>query len=130
MWTISDFPAYDMLSSWMTSGKLACPYCMERTKAFRLKYGKKHTWFDCHRQLLPENHPFRSNKSAFLKIGLNIHHLLLYSKVIRYKTAYIRCLALLITMAQLMVTLSLRIGQNEAYFRNCHIEKTFSSTTT
>ena len=25
LWTISDFPAYTMLSNWSTSGKLACP---------------------------------------------------------------------------------------------------------
>ena len=25
LWTISDFPAYSMLSSWSTSGRLACP---------------------------------------------------------------------------------------------------------
>ncbi|XP_059310954.1 uncharacterized protein LOC132062391 [Lycium ferocissimum] len=31
MWTINDFPAYGMLSRWMTAGKLACPYCMENT---------------------------------------------------------------------------------------------------
>ncbi|CAM8965059.1 unnamed protein product [Rhodiola kirilowii] len=29
MWTISDFPAYGMLSGWSTQGKLGCPYCME-----------------------------------------------------------------------------------------------------
>ena len=27
MWTVSDFPAYAMLSGWSTAGKLACPYC-------------------------------------------------------------------------------------------------------
>ena len=27
LWTISDFPAYGMLSGWSTHGKLACPYC-------------------------------------------------------------------------------------------------------
>jgi hypothetical protein len=25
MWTINDFPAYEMLSGWGTHGKLACP---------------------------------------------------------------------------------------------------------
>ncbi|XP_021766228.1 uncharacterized protein LOC110730711 [Chenopodium quinoa] len=66
-WTISDFPAYGMLSGWSTVGKLACPYCMEHTKAFTLTNGKKQTWFDCHRPFLPEDHPFRRNKSAFRK---------------------------------------------------------------
>ena len=36
MWTINDFPAYEMLSGWSTHGKLACPYCMENNKAFTL----------------------------------------------------------------------------------------------
>jgi len=36
MWTISDFPAYDMLLGWSTHGNLSCPYCMEHSKAFRL----------------------------------------------------------------------------------------------
>ncbi|XP_038693762.1 uncharacterized protein LOC119991488 [Tripterygium wilfordii] len=39
MWTINDFPAYGMLSGWSTAGKLACPYCMNRSKAFTLKHG-------------------------------------------------------------------------------------------
>jgi hypothetical protein len=41
MWTINDFPAYGMLSGWTTQGKLACPYCMEDTKAFTLERGGK-----------------------------------------------------------------------------------------
>ncbi|WMV15129.1 hypothetical protein MTR67_008514 [Solanum verrucosum] len=67
MWTINDFPAYGMLSSWMTAGKLACPYCMENSKAFTLKHGRKNTWFDCHRQFLPMDHEFRKMKNAFRK---------------------------------------------------------------
>jgi hypothetical protein len=67
MWTINDFPAYGMLSGWGTHGKLACPICMEDTKAFTLKNGGKATWFDCHRRFLPLNHPFRRNKYAFVK---------------------------------------------------------------
>ncbi|XP_052734056.1 uncharacterized protein LOC128196612 [Vigna angularis] len=39
MWTINDFPAYGMLSGWSTHGKLACPHCMEHSKAFRLYNG-------------------------------------------------------------------------------------------
>jgi len=49
MWTINDFPAYDMLSGCMTSGRLACPICMERTKAFYLSHSHKISFFDCHR---------------------------------------------------------------------------------
>ncbi|XP_019240825.1 PREDICTED: uncharacterized protein LOC109220814 [Nicotiana attenuata] len=67
MWTINDFPAYGMLSGWSTVGKLACPTCMEDTKAFTLKHGGKNTWFDCHRRFLPIDHEFRRNTSAFMK---------------------------------------------------------------
>ncbi|KAK2444836.1 peroxidase P7 [Trifolium repens] len=67
MWTINDFPAYGMLSGWGTHCKLACPICMEDTKAFTLKNGGKATWFDCHHRFLPLNHPFRKNKYAFVK---------------------------------------------------------------
>ncbi|XP_050212799.1 uncharacterized protein LOC126664450 [Mercurialis annua] len=42
MWTINDFPAYSMLSGWSTSGKRACPHCMEETDAITLpKSGKQ-----------------------------------------------------------------------------------------
>jgi len=67
LWTVSDFPAYGMLYGRMTSGKLACPYCMEHTKSFRLANAKKQSWFDCHRQFLPMDHRFRRNKSVFYK---------------------------------------------------------------
>ncbi|KAH0724842.1 hypothetical protein KY284_000707 [Solanum tuberosum] len=67
MWTINDFPAYGMLFGWMIAGKLACPYCMENSKAFTLKHDRKNTWFDCHRQFLPMDHEFRKMKNAFRK---------------------------------------------------------------
>ncbi|XP_035838406.1 uncharacterized protein LOC110897575 [Helianthus annuus] len=65
LWTVSDFPAYAMLSGWSTHGNLACPYCMGDTKAFRLHAGGKPSWFDCHRRFLPPSHLFRSDKSGF-----------------------------------------------------------------
>ncbi|XP_043816628.1 uncharacterized protein LOC110624237 [Manihot esculenta] len=67
IWTISDFPAYSMLSGWSTAGRTACPYCMENTDAFTLRKGGKQTWFDSHRKFLPDNHPFRRNKTSFIK---------------------------------------------------------------
>ena len=67
MWTISDFPAYSMLSGWSTSGHRACPYCMEDSQAFSLKHGRKTTWFDCHRRFLNRNHRFRRDKKNFIK---------------------------------------------------------------
>ena len=66
MWTISDFPAYGMLSGWSTHGKLCCPYCMEHSKAFRLKHGGKTTFFDSHRRFLPMNHPYRYQADKFM----------------------------------------------------------------
>lgn len=67
MWTINDFPTYGMLSGWSTVKKLACPCCMEDTKAFTLKHRGKNTWFNCHRRFLPMNHEFGRNTSAFMK---------------------------------------------------------------
>ena len=66
MWTISDFSAYSMLSGWSTAGNLACPYCMDHFRAFRLQNGGKSTWFDCYRRFLPEDHPYRRNKRDFI----------------------------------------------------------------
>ncbi|CAH9124015.1 unnamed protein product [Cuscuta epithymum] len=67
MWTISDFPAYSMLSGWTTAGLKACPYCMENSQAFSLGSGGKTSWFDNHRQFLDKNHPYRKNKIKFKK---------------------------------------------------------------
>ena len=67
LWTIGDFLAYSMLSGWSTSGRLACPYCMDELDAFTLHNGRKQTWFDNHRKFLPLDHPFRRNKYAFRK---------------------------------------------------------------
>ncbi|XP_060182429.1 uncharacterized protein LOC132612107 [Lycium barbarum] len=67
MWTISDFPAYSMLSGWSTAGKLACPYCMEETQSFRLQHGRKTSWFDSHRMFLDQHHPSRRDRKNFLK---------------------------------------------------------------
>jgi len=43
MWTINDFPAYGMLSGWSTAGKFECSICMNKSKAFSLKNGRKVT---------------------------------------------------------------------------------------
>ena len=67
MWTVSDFPAYGMLSGWSTAGIYSCPYCMNRTKSFRLQHGRKPSWFDCYRCLLPRNHTFKTDKKNFYK---------------------------------------------------------------
>jgi len=45
MWTINDFRTYGMVSGWNTHGKLACPYCMENNKAFKLTNEGKASFF-------------------------------------------------------------------------------------
>ncbi|CAA7017316.1 unnamed protein product [Microthlaspi erraticum] len=67
IWTISDFPAYGMLSGWTTHGRMACPLCQDNTDAFQLKHGRKTSWFDCHRRWLPHDHPYRKSRTLFWK---------------------------------------------------------------
>ena len=66
MWTINDFPTYEMVSSWSTNGKLACPYCMENNKAFTLTNRGKASFLYCHRRFLAPNHMYRKNRKDFL----------------------------------------------------------------
>ncbi|KAK9145006.1 hypothetical protein Sjap_004909 [Stephania japonica] len=68
MWTINDFPAYIMLSGWITYGKRACPYCMDDTNEFQLRHGGKTFWYDCHRRFLPLSlTTLRRDRVNFLK---------------------------------------------------------------
>ena len=64
LWTISDFPAYAMLSGWSTKGKLACPHCNYKTCSRYLKYSRK-TCYMGHRRFLDKNHPWQRNKTSF-----------------------------------------------------------------
>ena len=59
MWTINDFPAYAYLSGWSTSGKLACPICLEDTRSKRIR-GKQ--CFMGHRCYLSRNSSWRKSK--------------------------------------------------------------------
>jgi len=65
IWTINDFPAYEMVSGWSTHGKLTCPYCMEN-KTFTLTNGGKASFFYCHHRFLPPNHRYRKKKMISL----------------------------------------------------------------
>ena len=67
MWTISNFPAYSMFYGWSTAEQFSCPYCMEDSDSFELNKRNKQSWFDNHRKFLELDHPFKRNKSAFLK---------------------------------------------------------------
>ena len=66
IWTVSNFPAYEMLSGWGTHGRLACPYCMAETKSFRLLNGGKPTWFGCHRCFLDKDNVLRKDANNFI----------------------------------------------------------------
>lgn len=64
LWTISDFPAYAMLSGWSTKGKLACPICHINTDSRCLKYCRKECYLG-HRRWLDMNHAWRKNSRNF-----------------------------------------------------------------
>jgi len=64
LWTVSDFPAYAMLSGWRTSGKLACPVCNYDTWSKYLPKSKKMCYMG-HRRFLDSNHKWRKNKKGF-----------------------------------------------------------------
>ncbi|XP_025703732.1 uncharacterized protein [Arachis hypogaea] len=64
LWTISDFPAYAMLSGWSTKEKLACPSCNYDTSSCYLKHSRKMCKMD-HRKFLAMDHPYRMNKRSF-----------------------------------------------------------------
>jgi len=88
MWTINDFPAYEMVSGWSTHGKLACPYCMENNKAFTLINRGKASFFDCHCHLLPPNHRYRKNKKDFFLAELKR---MLHPRVFSVKNCLMLC---------------------------------------
>ncbi|XP_042439837.1 uncharacterized protein LOC122025138 [Zingiber officinale] len=64
LWTISDFPAYAMLSGWSTKGEFACPCCANATKSTWLKHGRKFS-YAYHRRFLPIGHRLRRDKVSF-----------------------------------------------------------------
>lgn len=64
LWTISDFPAYGMLSGWSVHGEKACPCCNSETDSKWLAKSHKYCFMGS-RRFLDTNHPFRLNKNAF-----------------------------------------------------------------
>ncbi|CAN6704146.1 unnamed protein product [Malus baccata var. baccata] len=64
LWTISDFPAYGMLSGWSTHGYKACPHCMHDKESIYLPASRKICYMG-HRQFLEDNHRFRRQTTAF-----------------------------------------------------------------
>ncbi|XP_070675864.1 uncharacterized protein [Malus domestica] len=64
LWTISDFPAYGMLSGWSTHGYKACPHCMHDKESIYLPASRKICYMG-HRRFLEDNHRFRRQTIAF-----------------------------------------------------------------
>ncbi|KAL0386297.1 UNVERIFIED_CONTAM: hypothetical protein Sradi_3024000 [Sesamum radiatum] len=71
MWIVYDLPTYVMASGWRTVGVMGCPVYMEDTRAFYLQNDRKACYFDCHRQLLPLDHPIRIGDLEANGIGLH-----------------------------------------------------------
>jgi hypothetical protein len=64
MWTINDFPAYEMVSSWSTHAKLTSSYYIKNNKAFTLTNDGK-MFFYCHQRFLLTDHKYRKNINDF-----------------------------------------------------------------
>lgn len=64
LWTVSDLPAYGMLSGWSTSGKMACPVCNYNTCSRHLKHSQKMCYMG-HRRFLDSKHRWRKDKKSF-----------------------------------------------------------------
>jgi hypothetical protein len=67
LWSIHDFLAYGIFAGWSVHGTLTCPICGAETRCFRLEFGGKICYFDCHRCWLPSDHIFRSQKDLLGK---------------------------------------------------------------
>ncbi|XP_021775400.1 uncharacterized protein LOC110739246 [Chenopodium quinoa] len=64
MTTVSDFPAYAMLSGWSTKGYLACLECHYELDSEWLPYSSKNV-YRANRIYLPPFHPWRRDKRNF-----------------------------------------------------------------
>ncbi|XP_068339217.1 uncharacterized protein [Pyrus communis] len=64
LWTISDFPAYGMLSRWSTHGYKACPHYMHDKESIYLPESRKICYMG-HRRFLEDNHRFRRQTITF-----------------------------------------------------------------
>ncbi|CAN6562237.1 unnamed protein product [Malus baccata var. baccata] len=62
MWTINDFPAYAMVSGWMTKGYLACPIWKENVTS---SWHARKVCYLGHRRWLPWDNEWRQNDKAF-----------------------------------------------------------------
>jgi hypothetical protein len=67
LWSVHDYLAYGIFAGWSVHGTLSCPICNADTRCFRLEFGGKICYFDCHRCWLPSDHIFRGEKDSFRK---------------------------------------------------------------
>jgi hypothetical protein len=67
LWSVHDFKVHNTFSGWSCNRLLTCPICMKETSCFRLKFGGKINYFDCHRCFLPLDHEFRLDSDTFKK---------------------------------------------------------------
>ena len=67
MQIISDFPAYDMLSRWMTSRELVCQYCMRTPSHLGKNMGRNIRGFITINDFFPKIIFLSSKNSHFLK---------------------------------------------------------------
>ena len=124
MWTISDFSAYGMLSGWSTSGRLACPYCMNQSKAFRLKNGRKFSWFDPIVNFCLWTIHLEEIRMHFIKIKLKSLNLHTFCLGMNYGNKFVffqKSLKSILVYVMNMV--SLIIGRNKASFGSCLMGK-------
>lgn len=105
LWAISDFPAYLMLLSWSTNGKLAWPYCMGNNKKVYPKNSRKTCLFDCHCWFLSTNNQYQWQKDNF-------------SRRVEEDIA-IECL---------MVTCPFNVMCNHLFFKTCRCKSTTRNT--
>jgi transposase-like protein len=68
LWLVHDFVTYDIFSGWGVHGNLRCPICGKETYCFRLQFGRKKSYFDCHRHFLQRNHPLGSRGTLLRRI--------------------------------------------------------------
>uniref|UniRef100_A0A0A9DH02 Uncharacterized protein n=1 Tax=Arundo donax TaxID=35708 RepID=A0A0A9DH02_ARUDO len=71
--SLHDLPGYVIFCGWCVHGKMPCPVCKGTLHAFWLKYGRKFSFFDKHRQFLPVGHEFRSDRVGF-QANVDIHN--------------------------------------------------------
>jgi len=64
IWTMNDFPTYEMICSWSMHGKLACLCCMGNNKTFTLTNSDKIS-FLLLPGILPINYKYKRNKHDF-----------------------------------------------------------------